>query len=509
MVELEQQIAAWVDDQLVDVVPVTADEVVAARSPSRGRRLLAIAAVVLAIATVTAVVTTGGDDAPVVTDGGGDWVTSELPGIGWDIDHPRGWTTEWWTISDCATNEAGAIITNRPLAGREDRCGRTFDRDELEQPGFVGLRVTRRGPDVIRAEGAVPSDDVLPLALDDDAGADAGPGSGLRPGVDAAQSRSVQVTYGGDAGYTVTGWLGAGATASQVATLRRMVASIWWPDAGLERLATGPFPATNGLVPASIAECARAAGIRTTVIITDPDPTSGEPRAQLAWPDESFQDRTLRRTRQRCAQEASDAADRVFDPQQFQSWRGSTAPSQTAAEAERDGVSADLADMALSDRSFPSIAVHAAEGTWAVSSVPNVTPCLGGGCETYAELLLVDDDQRLRLAVPMGGFAPTWMALTTEFLFAGQDADEVRGDTAIVRVDRETLEVEVVAFDPPRGLPVVGVPLSMRISDGWRASPADPSPLVTKGTAGDGMLATSGSGSPQRVDLAAIAAAFE
>jgi hypothetical protein len=506
MVELEQQIAAWVDDQLVEVAPVTADEVVAARPPSRRQHLLAIAAVVLAIATVAAVVTSGGDDAPVVTDDGGDWVTSELPGIGWEIDHPPGWTTEWWTISDCATDEAGAIITNRPLSAREDRCGRTFDRDELEQPGFVGLRVTRRGPDVIRSEGAEPRDDVLPLALDD---AGAGPGYGLRPGVVAAQSRSVQVTYGGDAGYTVTGWLGAGATAAQVTMLRRMVASIWWPDAQLERLAAEPFPATNGLVPASIPECARAAGIRTAVMITDPDPTSGEPRAQLAWPDESFQDRTLRRTRQRCAQEASDAADRVFDPIELWSWRGSTAPSQTSAEAERDGVSADLAELALSDRSLPSIAVHAAEGTWAASSVPNVTPCLGAGCETYAELLLVDDDQRLRLAVPMSGFAPTWMVLTTKFLYAGQDADEVRGDTAIARIDRETHEVEIVAFDPPRGLPTTGVPLSMRIPNGWRTSRADPSPLVTQGTTGDGMLASSGSGSPQRVDLDAIETLFE
>jgi hypothetical protein len=109
-------------------------------------------------------------------------------------------------------------------------------------------------------------------------------------------------------------------------------------------------------------------------------------------------------------------------------------PSQTKAEAKRDGVPPKIAAMTISDRlevsgaKSPSITTD--EGVWTIAR-PTVVP-------SYAEVLLLDARrEKIIKATPMPGAPAFELELTDDSVICrGEDG------TTLCRIDRTTLEFD-------------------------------------------------------------------
>lgn len=140
-------------------------------------------------------------------------------------------------------------------------------------------------------------------------------------------------------------------------------------------------------------------------------------------------------------------------------------PSQSPADADRDGVVGALAALRNSDRIAPLVEAPASEGTWALSQIPAdqtaVAPGEVLGDPTgeypvdhvypfeYGEVLLLDDDGRIIRAYPMPGAVPSWLLVTDEAILAGRIGDGGLPDSTFVRIDRGTLDAEVLLIPAP------------------------------------------------------------
>lgn len=138
-------------------------------------------------------------------------------------------------------------------------------------------------------------------------------------------------------------------------------------------------------------------------------------------------------------------------------------PSQTAADAVRDGVVPELAALPFYRRVRVETEIEAEEGIWmltrlsrAVEEESWATGC-GLGDPTgvypvdiictveYGEILLVEDAAIVK-AFPMPGAVPGWVHLTDQYVYSGRIGDGGLPDSTLVRIDRSTMDVTVVVI---------------------------------------------------------------
>ncbi|HVR80163.1 MAG TPA: hypothetical protein VMS99_17455 [Acidimicrobiia bacterium] len=139
-------------------------------------------------------------------------------------------------------------------------------------------------------------------------------------------------------------------------------------------------------------------------------------------------------------------------------------PSQTPAEANRDGVVPDLAALPYSLRVEARSEVPTDEGTWIVAvPTPELTELawengcgfgnLDGAYPTevicvveYGEILLVDGEGQIVRAFPMPGGTPFWIHATEESVYGGRIGDGALPNSTLFRIDRQSLEATVVVI---------------------------------------------------------------
>ncbi len=140
----------------------------------------------------------------------------------------------------------------------------------------------------------------------------------------------------------------------------------------------------------------------------------------------------------------------------------SALPSQSEAEARRDGVIPELAALSFESRVSPLVEAPAEEGTWMLSRLPDdlINASWADGCgfgdlegdyptevictDEYGEILLVGPDGEIVKAYPMPGAIPTWIQVNPHFVYAGRTGDGGLPDSTLVRIDRVTLEAVVM-----------------------------------------------------------------
>jgi hypothetical protein len=123
-----------------------------------------------------------------------------------------------------------------------------------------------------------------------------------------------------------------------------------------------------------------------------------------------------------------------------------------------------LAEFPFSDRVEPLVEVAAEEGTWILARPTEVVEraaesegCLVGDSDAveteevicvaeYGEVLLVDGAGHIVRAYPMPDAVPTWIAVVPGVVYAGRIGDGAWPDSAVVRIDRRTLEAQMLAI---------------------------------------------------------------
>jgi len=349
-------------------------------------------------------------------------------------------------------------------------------------PDFVGVEVGHRGA----AFGRIgPEREDTPLPLDADAIGVTDPESA------SPYDQELSVTIGSDPNYYVRVWAGTLATEDDLDLLREAVAAISWPDPGAnsrrDRLVTAAGDPNIDTFTACMGDRGYSPGrqLETGVKIT------GGPWADLVWAagdqarssyDDDFED---------CAQAAQDAVDRLM--REFSPWPKTSGPSQTSADAERDGVVPAVAQLPLGDRASPTTWADAADGTWALTQMPegdgapgDADGCLGDRtgrygvayvcADEYGEVVLVDPASGALLrSYPLPGMVPTWMLITPDAVYAGRQGDGGLPDSAIIRIDRSSLEAEVAVLPIDDG--TVRDPSDLGTLDptamGWRTATPD------------------------------------
>jgi hypothetical protein len=178
-------------------------------------------------------------------------------------------------------------------------------------------------------------------------------------------------------------------------------------------------------------------------------------------------------------------------------------PSQTPAEARRDGVLPALAALPVSKRVAPvdplyegttHTRISAAEGVWVISrpEISTDTGCLPGRaggsndgattsyrvCSDYAEILLLTPDrQRVIRAYPIPGAPAQWIVLTPEAIYCGRQGDGALPESMVCRIDRASASASsgnnfTARLFPPSGTVDQGSPTSVKSWPGtWTINP--------------------------------------
>ncbi len=141
-------------------------------------------------------------------------------------------------------------------------------------------------------------------------------------------------------------------------------------------------------------------------------------------------------------------------------------PSQSPADAARDGVIGAIAELPFYRRAEVRTAVEAKEGTWMLATLSRAvieeswaTGCGIGDLDgsypidvvcsvEYGELLLVQNE-RIVKAYPMPAGPPSWICLTDGHVYSGHIGDGALPDSTVVRIDRDTLAATVVVIPAP------------------------------------------------------------
>jgi hypothetical protein len=136
-------------------------------------------------------------------------------------------------------------------------------------------------------------------------------------------------------------------------------------------------------------------------------------------------------------------------------------PSQSTADALRDGVPADMAQVPLAKRlqqaepitDAGATRIAATEGIWLISR-PDLhligaddTGCLKRkkssswrACYGYSEILLMTKDlQQIVRAFPIPSLPAQWLVRTPDALYCGRQGDGAIPDSMVCRIDRSTL----------------------------------------------------------------------
>jgi len=138
-------------------------------------------------------------------------------------------------------------------------------------------------------------------------------------------------------------------------------------------------------------------------------------------------------------------------------------PSQSPADAERDGVVPALAALPISLRVDPQFAIPTDEGLWVLSQPKAETVAWPQGCGLgdptglygrdiicvleYGEVLLMDPTgERILRAYPLPGLPPYLLVVTHDAIFCGRWGDGALPDSMLCRIDRTTLDWMVRVF---------------------------------------------------------------
>lgn len=136
-------------------------------------------------------------------------------------------------------------------------------------------------------------------------------------------------------------------------------------------------------------------------------------------------------------------------------------PSQSAADAERDGVLSAVAELSLEERVDSLAELPAANGrTWVLSELAGSTvrrfvsttagrlgdPSGGPAASDYGEVLLLDAGGAIVRAWPMPGAPPNWLALGPTAVYAGHDGDGGLPDSTLARIDPVSFAATVVVI---------------------------------------------------------------
>lgn len=131
------------------------------------------------------------------------------------------------------------------------------------------------------------------------------------------------------------------------------------------------------------------------------------------------------------------------------------AHSQSPDDARRDGVPATIAAAPLELRGDVFWRASTPEGEWQIAGTSDWSWLIGhDGCRIpgtdwctleYGEIRLVRDGMLVR-AYPMPVVPPEWLFATDRYLYAGRHGDGALGNGALVRIDREKLEMTAVAL---------------------------------------------------------------
>lgn len=199
-------------------------------------------------------------------------------------------------------------------------------------------------------------------------------------------------------------------------------------------------------------------------------------------------------------------------------------PSQSAAEARRDGVLPEVAALPFELRVNVELAalhpdaqvrIEADEGVWVVSrpdrsqldlgdpTVGDVSGLYGRDfvdLSSYGEVLLLDaQEQRILRAYPFPGLAPQALAMDDGAVFCTRQGDGGVPDSMLCRVDRGSLDPTVRVFPWTDSSPYLD-PSQIHLPDRW--SVADPIQEVLFGELRilDGDLVSIGQAGQVRVD---------
>ena len=144
-------------------------------------------------------------------------------------------------------------------------------------------------------------------------------------------------------------------------------------------------------------------------------------------------------------------------------------PSQTAVEAERDGVIPALASIPYESRVHELAEVSSNGNVWILAEPTDVLVRFtsADGCRLgdpngtyptevicvaeYGEILLLDEEGDIAKAYPMPGAVPSWIHVTPEFVYAGRIGDGALPSSTLVRIDLTTLESTVVVIPHSSG----------------------------------------------------------
>lgn len=143
-------------------------------------------------------------------------------------------------------------------------------------------------------------------------------------------------------------------------------------------------------------------------------------------------------------------------------------PSQSAEDALRDGVIAELAALSFEDRvhqypeHFGPTRVETSEGVWIISvpyaEIEAVDPCELGepagvyGLDwicpfEYGEILLLDSATgEIQKAYPFSALEPRALAVTQDAIYCIRQGDGAASDSMLCRIDRTTRDITVRVF---------------------------------------------------------------
>ena len=203
-------------------------------------------------------------------------------------------------------------------------------------------------------------------------------------------------------------------------------------------------------------------------------------------------------------------------------------PSQTPAEAARDGIIPEIAALPLGVRNVVSASVFVPEGEWAISeptsdliALGDPDTCLFGdltgipGVDSvctaeYGEVVQLDSQGQLARAYPMTGVKPSWIHVTDVAVYGGRVGDGGQPHSSLFRIDRTTLELHGLLFPAPDGSVAVSGEDGFlgTTATSWSQAPAgtDIAELVHFG--GEGTAVSSAIGGDLRVDLAGVEVLF-
>ena len=179
-------------------------------------------------------------------------------------------------------------------------------------------------------------------------------------------------------------------------------------------------------------------------------------------------------------------------------------PSQSPADAARDGVVPALAELSVAERVSIVASESTPEGVWAISEIPTDTPdhLIGDGAgihgtdfisalEYHEVLLLTNDRSRIVRAYPLPNQPAQLMLITDDAVYCARQGDGGLPDSMLCRIDRQSLDItgrifpytDESSYGPPEG--------AVLPHGAWTVEPL--SPVVVVETLGfDGWVVTTG-----------------